>query len=61
MCYIELSSSYFEYSKLLISTDLDKAVSMAEKSAQLVKTDSDSPKFMMNYFLLINNYVAPHL
>ncbi|MBK5242979.1 tetratricopeptide repeat protein [Clostridium sp.] len=49
------SSSYFEYSKLLISTDLDKAVSMAEKSAQLAKKDSDNPKFTMNYFLFIKD------
>ena len=33
--------------------DLDKAVSMAEKSAQLAKVEkSGSPKFMMKYYLL---------
>lgn len=51
---VEKSLSYFYYSQLFITTDLDKAVSMAEKSAQLAKVEkSGSPKYMMNYYLLI--------
>lgn len=48
--------SYFYYSQLLIAIDLNKAVSMAEKSAQLAKSEkSDSAKFIMNYFLLLKS------
>lgn len=53
---VEKSLSYCYYSQLFITTDLDKAVSMAEKSAQLAKVEkSGSPKFIMNYFLLIKS------
>lgn len=52
----EKTLPYFYYSQLLITVDLDKAVSMAEKSAQLAKIEkSDNPKFITNYFLLIKN------
>lgn len=50
------SLAYFNYSQLFISTDLDKAISMAEKASQLAKKEgSDNPKFVMDYFLLIKN------
>jgi tetratricopeptide (TPR) repeat protein len=50
------SIAYFYYSQLLITKDLNKAIAMAEKSAELAKTEkSDDPKFVMNYFLLIKS------
>lgn len=50
------SIAYFYYSQLFITTDLDKAIAMAEKSAQLAKIEkSDSPKWIMNYYLLIKS------
>ncbi|GEM_PF-1655049 len=53
---VENSLSYCYYSQLFITTDLDKSVSMAEKSAQLAKVEkSGSPKYMMNYYLLIKS------
>jgi hypothetical protein len=52
----EKSLPYFYYSQLLIGMNLDKAITIAEKAALLAKTEkSGSPKFIMNYFLLIKN------
>lgn len=49
------SSYYFYYSQLFITRDLDKAIAMAEKSAQLAKIEKSSPKWSMNYYLLIKS------
>lgn len=46
---------YFYYSQLLITTDLNKAVSMAEKSVQFAKIEKDNSKYYMNYLLLLKN------
>jgi len=48
------SYSYFYYSQSLIASDLDKAISMAEKSVQLTKTDgSNETGFITNYLELL--------
>jgi len=51
----EKSVDYCYYSQLFITTDLDKAVSLAEKSVQFAKIEKDNSKYYLNYLLLVKN------